>query len=114
MHRSQTPGEKGGSTKLLRSCASPFGITRLPAMRRLRAMRSSTNCARRISSSVCTGIFMKTRKDVIHYLHPRHIFAVGAGSFGAPVRERPESTPRFYNLIEVWRDHRKMRVHTRA
>jgi hypothetical protein len=39
---------------------------------------------------------------------------VGAGSFGAPARERAESVPRLYNVVELWRDHSKMRVHTRC
>jgi hypothetical protein len=60
------------------------------------------------------GHIHETCEDLIGDLHPRRVHAAGAGSFGAPVRERPESTPRLYNLIEVWRDHRKVRIHTRA
>jgi predicted phosphodiesterase len=53
--------------------------------------------------------------DVIGYLHPRRaVHIAGAGSFAAPVNARPESTPRLYNLLEVWRDHSKIRVHTRC
>ena len=39
---------------------------------------------------------------------------VGAGSFGAPTHHRPESVPRLYNLLEIQRDLRSMRVHTRC
>jgi hypothetical protein len=39
---------------------------------------------------------------------------LGAGTFGATAAQRPESTPRLYNLLDVWRDHSKVRVHTRC
>ncbi len=59
------------------------------------------------------GHVHEDRADVIGYLHPRRaVYIAGAGSFGAPVNARPESTPRLYNLLEVWRDHSKIRVHT--
>jgi len=61
------------------------------------------------------GHVHEDRADVIGYLHPRSaVYITGAGSFGAPVNARPESTPRLYNLLEVWRDHSKIRVHTRC
>jgi hypothetical protein len=61
------------------------------------------------------GHVHEDRADVIGYLHPRRaVYIAGAGSFGAPVNARPESTPRLYNLLEVWRDHSKIRVHTRC
>jgi hypothetical protein len=37
----------------------------------------------------------------------------GAGSFGVWVEDRPPSTPQLYNLIEVDRDLRSIKVHTR-
>jgi hypothetical protein len=51
---------------------------------------------------------------VIGYLHPRQIHVAGAGSFGASSRERPESIPRLYNVLEIPRDHSRIRVHTRC
>jgi hypothetical protein len=61
------------------------------------------------------GHVHEERTDVIGYLHPtRNLHIVGAGSFGAPVHDRPESTPRLYNVLEIWRDHSKIRVHTRC
>jgi len=61
------------------------------------------------------GHVHEDRTDVIGYLHPvRKIYIAGAGSFGAPVRERPESIPRLYNVLEIQRDHSKIRVHTRC
>ena len=43
---------------------------------------------------------------------------IGTGSFGAAAEERPESTPRLYNILEVTVDpktkqHISIRVHTR-
>ena len=60
------------------------------------------------------GHIHEDRADLVGYLHPRRIYVVGAGSFGATAGQRPESTPRLYNLIEVWRDHSKIRVYTRC
>lgn len=60
------------------------------------------------------GHVHEERADVVGYIHPRRIRVVGGGSFGAPAEARPESTPRLYNLLEISRDHRLVRVHTRA
>jgi GTPase SAR1 family protein/predicted phosphodiesterase len=61
------------------------------------------------------GHVHEDRADVVGYRHPRRaMYIAGAGSFGAPVNARPEATPRLYNLLEVWRDHSKIRVRTRC
>lgn len=61
------------------------------------------------------GHIHEERTDIIGYLHPtRRIHVAGTGSFGAPTIARPESTPRLYNLLEIERDHSKIRVHTRC
>ncbi|HEX3763396.1 MAG TPA: metallophosphoesterase [Kofleriaceae bacterium] len=55
------------------------------------------------------------RADLLGYLHPTsRLHVIGAGSFGAPARERPESIPRLYNLLEIDADRRRVRVHTRS
>ena len=63
---------------------------------------------------VLHGHVHEERADLLYYLHRRNIHATGAGSFGAPTNDRPESTPRLYNLLEVARDHSWIRVHTRC
>ncbi|MEM7589959.1 MAG: metallophosphoesterase [Cyanobacteria bacterium P01_A01_bin.83] len=60
------------------------------------------------------GHIHEERTDIIGLHHTRKIYVAGAGSFGAPTNARPESTPRFYNLLEVKPDHSKIRVHTRC
>ncbi len=61
------------------------------------------------------GHVHEDRADIYGYLHPeRKLFVVGAGSFGAPVNDRPESTPRLYNVLELFSDHSKIHVHTRC
>jgi predicted MPP superfamily phosphohydrolase len=61
------------------------------------------------------GHVHEERTDLIGYLHPRRkLYVAGAGSFGAPVRDRPESVPRLYNLLEIAPDHSRVRVHTRC
>ena len=61
------------------------------------------------------GHVHEDRADLVNYLHPeRRLHVLGAGSFGAPMHHRPESVPRLYNVLEVQRDLRRLRVHTRA
>lgn len=60
------------------------------------------------------GHVHEERADLVGYWHPtRQLHIVGAGSFGAVAHDRPESTPRLYNLLEIARDHRWVKVHTR-
>ncbi|TQF09152.1 hypothetical protein FJV41_46130 [Myxococcus llanfairpwllgwyngyllgogerychwyrndrobwllllantysiliogogogochensis] len=61
------------------------------------------------------GHVHEDRADLVGYLNPtRRIHVMGAGSFGAPTAERPESVPRLYNLLEVNRDLGGFRVNTRS
>ncbi|HEX5733797.1 MAG TPA: metallophosphoesterase [Blastocatellia bacterium] len=60
------------------------------------------------------GHVHEDRPDVVGYPHPKKIHVAGAGSFGAPTNDRPESTPRLYNLIEIARDHSSVMIHTRC
>jgi hypothetical protein len=63
---------------------------------------------------VLHGHVHEDRADLLMYTHPKKIRVAGAGSFGAPARERPESTPRLYNLLEIARDHSSIKIHTRC
>lgn len=65
-------------------------------------------------SVILHGHVHEERADVLHYFRPPHIYAIGAGSFGAPTNARPESTPRSYNVLEIQRDFSRIRVHTRC
>jgi len=61
------------------------------------------------------GHVHEDRADLVNHLHAeRRIHVMGAGSFGAPTHDRPESVPRLFNLLEVRRDLRSLRVHTRC
>lgn len=61
------------------------------------------------------GHVHEDRADLVNYLHPeQRLHVMGAGSFGAPTHERPESVPRLFNLLEVQPDLQKLRVHTRC
>ncbi len=60
------------------------------------------------------GHVHEERPDVVGHIQTKKIQIVGAGSFGAPTNDRPESTPRLYNLMEIARDHSWVKVHTRC
>ncbi len=61
------------------------------------------------------GHVHEDRADLVNYLHPeRRLHVMGAGSFGAPTHERPESVPRLFNLLEVQPERQRLRVHTRC
>lgn len=61
------------------------------------------------------GHVHETRAELIGYVcGPTSLHVVGAGSFGASARARPESTPRLYNVLELRRGGETLRVHTRS
>ena len=61
------------------------------------------------------GDVHEDRAELLGYLHPtRRIHVVVAGAFGASMPARPESTPRLYHLLQISRDLRSIRVHTRC
>ncbi len=60
------------------------------------------------------GHVHEERAELFRHLFARRISIVGGGSFGASAPSRPESTPRLYNVLEVWKNQRKIRVHTRS
>jgi hypothetical protein len=61
------------------------------------------------------GHVHEDRADIVGYVDPKtSINIVGAGAFGAPMKARPESTPRLYNVIELSRSLTGVRVHTRC
>jgi len=52
--------------------------------------------------------------EQVGYRHVKKIQVVGSGSFGAIAADRPESTPRLYNVLEIARDLKSAKVHTRC
>lgn len=60
------------------------------------------------------GDVHEQRRDLIGYWHEKKLHVVGAGSFGARAQDRPESSPRLYNMLEISRDLRSCRVYTRS
>jgi small GTP-binding protein len=60
------------------------------------------------------GHIHEDRADIIGYIHPRKVYVIGAGSFGALAKHRPESMPRLYNLLEIARNNSQIRVSTRC
>jgi hypothetical protein len=60
---------------------------------------------------VLHGDVHEERDDLLNHLDPNgKIHVVGGGAFGATAKDRPESTPRLYSLLEVARDLKRVRV----
>lgn len=59
------------------------------------------------------GDVHEMRRDIIGHWHPSQLHIIGAGSFGARATDRPEATPCLYNVLEIARDLKSMKVHTR-
>jgi hypothetical protein len=63
---------------------------------------------------VClTGDVHEMRRDLIDYWHANRMHVLGSGSFGAKGPDLSEGSPRLYNLLEIDREFRSVRVHTR-
>ena len=62
---------------------------------------------------VLHGDVHEMQRELIGYRHEKRVHIVGSGSFGARAEDRPESTPRLYNVLEIARDLKSARVHTR-
>ena len=60
------------------------------------------------------GDIHEMQREIVGYRHDKQIHIVGSGSFGARAEDRRESTPRLYNLLEIARDLKSARVHTRC
>ena len=60
------------------------------------------------------GDIHEYRREIIGYWHPKKLNIIGAGSFGSPPENRPESTSCLYNLLEIQSDFTSIRVHTRC
>lgn len=60
------------------------------------------------------GDVHELRRELVGYWQTKPLHIVGAGSFAASRDDRPESTPRLYNLLEIGRDLKTARVHTRS
>lgn len=63
--------------------------------------------------AVLHGHVHEERADLIGYQDPSRIHVIGAGTFGALTKERPESAPNLYNLIEISRNLKALKVNTR-
>lgn len=58
------------------------------------------------------GDVHENRPSVAGYPESQRLLHIaGVGSFAAEAAARPESVPRQYNLIEISRDHREIRIH---
>ena len=59
------------------------------------------------------GHVHEDRTDLVGYKHGKTMHVAGAGSFGVWAEGRPPSVPQLYNLIEIDRISREIKVHTR-
>jgi small GTP-binding protein len=59
------------------------------------------------------GDVHELNREKVAYWERDALHVIGGGSFGSPAEGRPESTPRLYNVLEIDRGLRRVRVHTR-
>lgn len=59
------------------------------------------------------GDVHELRPDIVSPYSSARIHVLGAGSLAAAASDRPESTPRMYNLVEIHRDRTRARVSMR-
>ncbi|MGV3618689.1 MAG: metallophosphoesterase [Fimbriimonas sp.] len=81
------------------------------------AIKDSAFVHRLIQSGVRIGMHGHIHEDLttlFAYMASGEMHICGAGSFGAVGSDRPEGTPRLYNLLEIDRKFSKLRVYTRA
>ncbi len=58
------------------------------------------------------GHVHEDRVEFLQYIdHKRRLYAIGAGTLGAPAEDRPESTPRLFNVVQVHPKQGRARVH---
>jgi 3',5'-cyclic AMP phosphodiesterase CpdA len=71
---------------------------------------------RKADVAVCLhGHVHEVRAELVGYTDTaRQMHVIGAGSFGAPAKDRPESTPSLYNVIELDPALTRAKVHTRG
>ncbi|HEY5909971.1 MAG TPA: TIR domain-containing protein [Verrucomicrobiae bacterium] len=60
------------------------------------------------------GDVHEERRDLVGHWTKQKLYVIGSGSFGAREEDRPESSPRLYNVLEIRRDLKSVRVHTRC
>jgi len=110
MERQQVTGRKKKAPPVLRLAVWHHPVTGNDKIRDDAFMTRLQQAGVRL---VLHGHVHEDRADLFRYMASNRIYVTGAGSFGAPAGERPESTPRLYNLLEIERDHSAVRVHTR-
>jgi hypothetical protein len=61
------------------------------------------------------GHIHEEKSDLLYHLHPsRRVHIAAAGTLGAVAKDRPPSTPRSYNLIQISKSNGHIRVNTRG
>ena len=96
--------------KVLRLCVWHHSIQHREAMK----STDSVELLQAAGVRLCLhGDVHEMNRDHFKYWNKNKMDVVGAGSFGSPAEDRPESIPRLYNLLEIRPDHTSIRVHTR-
>jgi 3',5'-cyclic AMP phosphodiesterase CpdA len=110
--RARKQGELAGDAKVLRLAVWHHPIT---GNEKIQADAFLERLLQEDVRMCLHGHVHEDRADLVNHLHAeRRLHVLGAGSFGAPRHDRPESVPRLFNLLEVERDLQRVRVHTRC
>lgn len=68
---------------------------------------------RRLRIMLHGDVHTMTRAEYLGHSPGNRVHVIGAGAFAADAMDRPESTPCVYNILELQRDFKLLRVHTR-
>jgi GTPase SAR1 family protein len=109
--RARTVGQLGERMSLLRISVFHHAVTGPEQIGRTEFLGNLHKNGVRLALH---GDVHEGRHEIVPYRRERDVYVIGAGSFGARPEDRPESTPRLYNLLEIARDLKSARVHTRC
>jgi len=102
---------KGKDPKILKICLFHHSIGRIQTIPKLDFIGHLF----KNGFQVCLhGDVHDIQRDIMDYWRKSPLHIIGAGSFGSQPEGRPESIPLSYNLLEVERNFKKIRVHTRC
>ena len=110
--QAQQDGQLSGDAKILRIAVWHHAVQGPEQMQNTEFLSHLQNNQVKLGMH---GDVHQLRRDLVgHWRGKKQLHILGAGSFGSRAEDRPESTPRLYNFLEIYRDLKRVKVHTRS